>query len=128
MRSQLPYYESPEDACRAAVQALGGAKRVGEKLWKHKGVSNASRLLQDCMNESRPEKLEMSQVMMILSMAKDVGCHAPFVWMAAQIGYEVKPIPKAEEADRLATVIEQCTRTLTDALCALERMQGRKGK
>lgn len=121
MQAELPFYESPEDALRAAVQALGGSKKVGPELWKDKGVDNASRLLHDCLNISRAEKLELSQAMLILTMAKDVGCHAPFAWMAAQIGYDVKPVTKAQEVDRLTTVIEQSTKTLTDAISRLER-------
>lgn len=123
MQAQLPFYESPEDALRAAVQALGGPKKVGSILWPDKGVDNASRLLQDCINPSRAEKLELSQAMLILTMAKDAGCHSPFMWMAAQIGYDVKPITRAEEVDRLTTVVEQSTKTLANALSALERIQ-----
>lgn len=121
MQAELPFFETPEDAVRAAVQALGGAKKVGAILWNDRGVDNASRLLLDCINTSRAEKLEMTQVMLILRLAKDAGCHAPFAWMAAEIGYDVKPITKADEVDRLTTVIEQSTKTLTDAISKLER-------
>lgn len=124
MQSELPFFESPEDALRAAVQALGGSKKVGAILWSDKGVDNASRLLLDCINTSRAEKLEVSQVMLILRMAKEAGCHAPFTWMASEIGYDVKPITRGEEVDRLTTVVEQSTKTLAQALKALERIQG----
>lgn len=123
MPSDLPFYESPEDAMRAAVQALGGSKKVGGLLWPDKGVDSAARLLHDCLNTGRAEKLEMSQAMMILAMAKEAGCHAPFGWMASQIGYEVTPITRAAELDRLTTVVEQSTKTLAAALSALERIQ-----
>ena len=128
MQAELPFYESPEDALRAAVQALGGSKKVGSILWRDKGVDNASRLLHDCLNPTRAEKLELSQAMLILSMSKEAGCHAPFEWMAAQIGYDVKPITKAEDVDRLTTVIEQSTKTLADALSRMERIQAGQGR
>lgn len=128
MQAELPFYESPEDALRAAVQALGGPKKVGAMLWPDKGVDNASRLLHDCINPGRAEKLELSQVMMVLAMSKEAGCHAPFAWMAAQIGYDVKPITKAEEVDRLTTVIEQSSKTLAAALSQMERIQAGQGK
>ena len=127
MQAELPFYESPEEALRAAVQALGGPKKVGALLWPDKGVDNASRLLNDCINSGRSEKLELSQAMLVLTMAKDVGCHAPFAWMAAQIGYEVKPVTKAQEVDRLTTVVEQSTKALAAALSALERLQNGRG-
>lgn len=123
MQAELPFYESPEDALRAAVQVLGGAKKVGALLWPDKTVDNAARQLLDCINPGRHEKLDMSQMMAILRMAKDEGCHAPFAWLAAQIGYDVSPITKADEVDRLTTVVEQSTKTLAVALARLESIQ-----
>ena len=123
MQADLPFYEGPEDALRAAVQALGGAKKVGAMLWPDKGVDNASRLLLDCINTSRAEKLELSQIMRIFALAKECGCHGPFAWFAGEVGYDAKPITKAEEVDRLTTVVEQSTKTLAAALSALERIQ-----
>ena len=123
MQTDLPFYESPEDALRAAVQVLGGSKKVGAMLWADKTVDNAARQLLDCLNTSRSEKLDLSQVMMILGLAKEAGCHSPFSWMAGQIGYDVNPITKAEEMDRLTTVVEQSTKTLAAALQQLERIQ-----
>lgn len=123
MQVELPFYEGPEDALRAAVQALGGSKKVGAMLWPDKGVDTASRLLLDCINPSRAEKLEASQIMRVFALAKDSGCHGPFAWFAGEVGYDVKPITKAEEVDRLTTVVEQSTRTLAAALTALERIQ-----
>lgn len=124
MQADLPFYESPEDALRAAIQALGGSKKVGVLLWPDKGVDNASRLLMDCLNTSRAEKLDVSQVMRVLSLAKDAGVHAPFAWMAGTIGYDVTPVTRAEEVDRLTTVVEQSSKTLAQALATLERLRG----
>ncbi len=123
MQTELPFYEGPEDALRAAVQALGGAKKVGPMLWPDKSVDAASRLLLDCINTSRSEKLEFTQIIRIFSLAKEAGCHGPFAWVAGEIGYEAKPVTKAEEVDRLVSVIEQASKTQAAALAALERMQ-----
>lgn len=123
MQGELPFFESPEDALRAAVQALGGAKKVGAMLWPDKTIDNAGRQLLDCLNASRAEKLELSQIMRVLSWAKDAGFHAPFAWLAGEVGYEARPITKAEEVDRLTSVVEQSSKTLAAAVAALERMQ-----
>lgn len=123
MQTEMPFYEGPEDALRAAVQALGGAKKVGSMLWPDKGVDNSARLLLDCINPGRAEKLEITQIMRIFSLAKDAGCNGPFAWFAAEIGYDIKPITRAEEVDRLTTVVEQSSKTLAAALSALERIQ-----
>lgn len=123
MQAELPFYESPEDALRADVQLLGGAKQVGARLWPDKSPDGAGRLLLDCLNPARAEKLDVSQVMLILRMARDAGHHNSMFWMCAELGYEAKPVTRAEEADRLATVIEQSSKTLATAMAALERMQ-----
>lgn len=123
MQTELPFFESPEDALRTAVQSLGGAKQVGPMLWPDKGVDASSRILLDCLNTGRPEKLELSQIVLIFSKAKEAGCHGPFAWFAGEIGYDTKPITKAEEVDRLTTVIEQSSKTFAAAVSALERIQ-----
>lgn len=122
MQAELPFFECAEDALRSAVQALGGAKVVGAKVYPDKSPDRAAQVLLDCLNTSRPEKLELSQVLLVLRLARDAGHHAPMQWLAGEVGYEAKPVTKAEEADRLALVVEQSTKTLSSALAALERL------
>lgn len=124
MQSEMPFYESAEEALSAAVQHLGGAKQVGSSLWPDKTPDSARTRLLDCLNPSRAERLDMSEAMFILKRAKEKGFHAPFHWMAGEIGYEApRPLTKAGEEDRLTTVIDNATRTLAAALPLLERMQ-----
>jgi hypothetical protein len=123
MQSELPFYEGPEDALRAAVQALGGAKKVGALLWPERTADAAGRLLLDCLNPARSEKLEMGQLLYILRQARESGVHAPMQWFAAECGYDAKPITRAEEADRAALAVESASRVLSGALAMLERVQ-----
>lgn len=123
MQSELPFYEGPEDALRGAVQALGGAKKVGVLLWPDKSADAAARLLLDCLNQGRPEKLELTQIILILSLAKEAGFHAPFFWFAGEVGYCATPVTKADETDRLATIIEQSSKAFADAVRRLERLR-----
>lgn len=123
MQSEMPFYEGPEDALRAAVQSLGGAKMVGAMLWPDKTPDAAGRLVQDCLNPSRNEKFDVTQVMFVFKKAKDAGCHSPFAWFSSEVGYDSRPITKAEEADRLTSVVDQASKTLADALVRLERLQ-----
>lgn len=123
MQAELPFFECPEDALRAAVQALGGAKQVGARLWPDKTPDNAGRLLLDCLNPSRSEKLDLGQTMRLLGWAKEAGVHGPMAWICGEIGYDARPITKAEEVDRVTTVIEQSTKTLAAALATFERLQ-----
>jgi len=123
MQAEMPFFEGPEDALRAAVQSLGGAKQVGALLWPDKTPDSAGRLMQDCLNPSRNEKLDVTQVMFILRKAKEAGVHGPFMWFAGEVGYDARPVTKAEEADRLTTVVEQASKTLAAAVAQLERIQ-----
>jgi hypothetical protein len=123
MQTELPFYEGPEDALKACVQLLGGAKQVGAKLWPDKTPDAAGRLLLDCLNPARAEKLDLGQVLLVLRMARDAGHHGAMQWIAGEVGYDAKPVTRAEEADRLALVVEQSTKTLGAALAALERLQ-----
>jgi len=123
MQSEMPFFESVEDALKSAVQALGGSKKVGAQLWPDKTIDDASRTLLDCLNPGRSAKLEATQLMLIFRNAKSAGCHGPFAWFAAEIGYDTKPITSAEEKDRLTNVVESAYKALAEALPRLERMQ-----
>lgn len=123
MQVDFPFYESPEDALKAAVQVLGGAKQVGAALWPDKTPDAARTRLLDCLNHSRTERLDITELMFVFRRAHEAGCHGPFAWLAAEIGYEARPVTKAEEVDRLTSVIEQSTKTLASALESLKQVQ-----
>lgn len=125
MQTELPFYDTPEKALDACIQALGGSKRVGAKLFPEKSIESATTYLSNCVDSNRNEKLSLSHVMMLFKMAKDEGIHSPFIWFAGEAGYEAKPITRAEEVDRLTSVIEQASKTLSTAVAALERVQTR---
>lgn len=124
MQNELPFYEHPEQALEACVQALGGAKKIGASLWPDKSMENARTYLLACMNSDRPEKLSLSQMIFIFREAKQIGFHAGFEYFSRECEYDSKPIAKAEEIDRLTTVVEQSTKTLAAALATLERIKG----
>jgi hypothetical protein len=126
MQGEMPFYEGPEQALEACVQALGGAKVVGHKLWPDKGIDNARTYLLACLNSDRPEKLSYSQIVFIFREARAIGFHAGFEWFAHQCEYEARPITRAEEMDRLTNVIESSSKTLAGALAMLERLQATK--
>lgn len=127
MQSDLPFYESPEQALTAAVQQLGGAKVVGSALWPDKSPEAARTRLLDCLNPSRAERLDLSECMFILRRAREKGLHTSFQWLAQEIGYEARPVQQAEEAQRLATVVEQSMRVMNEALGRLERLRASGG-
>jgi hypothetical protein len=123
MQTEMPFFEGPEDALREAVRAIGGPKKVGPMLWPDKTPDAAARLLQDCLNAGRSEKLELSQVLFILRAARDAGFHAAFQFIGADVGYEVRPVTREEEVDRVTSIIETTSAQLATAIATLQRLQ-----
>lgn len=126
MQIDMPFFDSPEDALKAVIQQLGGIKKVGPLLFPDKSVDAAARYLLDCVNHDRQEKLALTQIMMLLRLAHEAGYHTAYAWLSGEIGYDIKPITKAEEVDRLTSVVEQSTKTLASALATLDRLQRTK--
>jgi len=123
MQVELPYYESPEEALKAAVQHLGGAKVVGSKLWPDKTPDAARTRLLDALNTSRTERLDLSEAMFILREAAAAGLHGPFMWLSGDLGYEARPVQREEAIDRVAAVIEQASKQMASAMAAMARLQ-----
>lgn len=123
MQAEMPFYESPENSLKACIEALGGAKTVGKGLFPDKTVENARDYLLACVNADRPEKLSASQIIYIFRESKNIGFHAGYQYWSRECEYEARPITKAEEVDRLTSIVEQSTKTLTLALQSLERIK-----
>lgn len=124
MQGDLPFYDSPEDALKAAVQAIGKVKEVAVMLWgKSIDPEKAARKLSDCLSTNAAQKLDLVEMMFILRAARDVGCYAPFLWMAAECGYEAKPVDPEHAIDRVVDVMATASKTLAAATATLERMQ-----
>lgn len=127
---QAPLFiEDIYDALRAIVQACGGPKAIGLRLWPHKPAEQARRELLDALNRDNPRKLDPEEVVALLRMGRECGFHQGKHWIDDATGYEASPPtdPKAKE-DRIARVIESATGTLTAALKQLSDLREGKGK
>lgn len=123
MQTEMPFYEGAEDALKAAVQALGGAKAVGARLWPDKPIEEARTLVLNCINPDRKEKFDYSQLIWIFREAKRIGHAQGFEWFARECEFEARPITTAEQVDHLTNVVEQSSKTLAAAVAALERIK-----
>lgn len=123
MQTEMPFYEGAEDALRAAVMALGGAKSVGGRLWPDKPVEDARTLLLNCINPERKEKFDYSQLIWLFREAKRIGHSGGFEWFARECEFEARPITTAEQVDHLTGVMEQASKTLAASIAALERIK-----
>lgn len=120
------FYEDVFDVLRAAVQAAGGSKEVASRLWPNKPIAEAQRELLDSLNRDRPRKLEVEEVMAILSFARTAGFHQAKHWIDHAIGYDATPpLDPIIERDRLAEALEHAADSFEamrrDAKALLER-------
>lgn len=131
MSSQLPLVvESLNEAMRAAVAVLGGAKMVGPALWHEKAPDDAARGLLDCLNADRPQRLDPERVLMLMRMAREAGYHGLMEYVAGDAGY-TRPSP-VEPEDELAALQRDFLAGLGDLKAIAGRiemrMNGRSAK
>lgn len=120
------FFDDLEDALREVVRGAGGPKAVGAKLWPEVDPENAARRLLDCLNESRREILSPAQVMLLLRIGRQVGCHAAINYMARECGYaDPAPIEPEDEVARLQREFVEATKALGALAKQIEHVQGR---
>ncbi len=98
-------YESINDALIECVRACGGSKSAGVALWPTKGVEAAQRHLLACLNPERNEKLSPNELMLLLRLARDKGCHVGMQQLSHELSY-AQPAP-IEPKDELAELLRQ---------------------
>lgn len=126
MSQERLFYDGINDALRSVIQALGGNKVIGCKLWPEKSPDAAARCLADCLNDHKPEKLAPDQVLLLLRLGHQAGCHAGMAYLAQEAGYEITPITPAEERDRLADALLEASRVLQRAIRAADQPPPRR--
>lgn len=122
MQSAL-FHERIEDAIDEVIRVCGGRKKVACEMWPEKPQREAHNLLDACLNPERRERLSPAQVLYITRRGAEMGCHAVMMYFGRECGYDIKPVTRAEEVDRLTSVVEQSAKTLSAALATLERLQ-----
>lgn len=113
------FHESLSDALRECVGVCGGLKAVGYVLWPEKGADVAGRLLADCLNDAKREKLSPEQVLLILRLGRERGCHSGMTFIARELGYtDPQPIEPEDERAKLE-------REFVEAAKQMQRMADR---
>lgn len=119
------FHESLADALRECVAVCGGSKAVGRILWPEKEADIAGRLLQDCLNETKREKLSPEQVLLLLRMAREKGCHAAMNFIARDAGYaDPLPLEPEDERAKLQREFIEATQQLARMAAQIERLNG----
>lgn len=118
------FHESLADALRECIVSCGGMKAVGTLLWPEKEADTAGRRLSDCLNDSKPEKLAPEQVLLILRLAREKGCHAGMVYIARDLGYaDPQPIEPEDEKAKLQREYIEAARSMSKLAQRIERLE-----
>jgi len=95
---QIPLFsESPEEALRALVAALGGAKHVACAMRPDLPADDAGRWLIKCLDHERAEKLSLSQLLWLLRAGRQAGVHVAMYYFAGEAGYKATAMDPADE-------------------------------
>ncbi len=96
------FYDTIDDALRATVEMLGGAKRVGAELWPAKEPIQAQQQLLNCMDTSKPHKLGLEEFMLIARRAREREIHILGKFIAEALDYEFRVITPEDKAQKAA--------------------------
>ncbi len=116
---QTLFVESIEEALRDAVNALKGPKHVGVLLWPELSADLAAKRLNHCLDPDRPEKLELSQVLLIAKRARLAGCHTVMAYLSQELDYAA-PVAVDPESE-----VQRLQREYIAATAALVKLAGR---
>jgi hypothetical protein len=117
------FHETWADALREDIAACGGAKAVAGKLWPEKTVDAAHRLLLDCLNETRHERLDPDRLRLLLKMAREKGSFAGINWLMRDLSYEdVKQLEPADRREQLQRDFVAATKSLHALAAQIERL------
>jgi len=117
------FHETGEDALSDVVVATGGWKRVGCELWPDKGADEAGRLLRNCLNKDRAEKLSLDQILWLLRRGHEHGVHTGMHYLADAAGYSrPDPITPDDQRSELQRQFVESVKSLTGLAKRIEGM------
>lgn len=106
------WHDTRLDALGADVQAAGGPKKVGHKLWPALDPSVAAAKLRACLNPDQAQKLSDSEEDMVMEIAREHGADFTMQYLGRRHGYKIERLnPKqakkrARRARKLALLSE----------------------
>lgn len=116
-------YSTFEDALKAVVAKLGGAKLVAGRLWPESvadvdSLSKAQTRLLHSLNPDRPEKLSLAEVCALLRMGREVGSWDVIEHLSSLLGFRFEPITREE---LLAARVQELEALLRETARVLQR-------
>ncbi len=119
------FHDSWPDALREIIAACGGPKAVAARLWHEKSADAAHRLLLDCLNDTRAERLDPDRLRLLLRMGREANCHAGINWLLRDLGYEdARAIEPEDERAQLMRAYVDATRSLKSIAERIDMLGG----
>lgn len=116
----LTAYESLHEALRQVVQAAGGSKAVGARMFPAaSSPQRGAQRVTDSLNPEHQQHFSDLELVLLLKIGREVGCHDAMAYLAASLGYS-KPEP-VETQDEL----QQLQRDFIAHAAALQHMSAR---
>ena len=117
-------YEDALDAMRAAVQAIGGAKIVAQRLYPGKPRGQAHRDVLDALNPERERKFDIGEVIQILKWAREADFHSAKHYLDAETGYEkTGPVSPGDQVAELQKAYIDAVELQKRIMERMERLQ-----
>lgn len=123
MTQQPLFCEDIYEALRTIGQAYGGSKKIGAYLWPDKPIEKASELWANCLNRTRPEKLDPEQLIAVLKIGRQIGCHSGIAFIDQECGYRSDPIEPEDEKAKLMREFNTNAANLQAMLARMEKLK-----
>lgn len=101
MTQQPLFHEDIYEALKTVGQAYGKPKKIGALLWPEMNPEKAGERWANCLNRTRPEKLDPEQVLLVLKIGREIGCHSGMQFIADHCNYRYETIEPEDEKARL---------------------------
>lgn len=110
-------YEALKADCRAIGAAMGNpkgwAKEVGHCLWPQKSPDDAGKLLANCLDHHRVEKLDPEQVIWIISKAREAGAYVSMHYICDATSFtKPEPITPDDQLSQLMREFNDATKRM----------------
>lgn len=123
MTDQL-WYDDIYEAAREVVKAGGGYKKLGKKFFPAKEEDSAANSLRDVLNANRREILDPEQLVLLLQIGREVGCHSLMHFICDRAVYErAAPVQVEAKEEQLVQAINHAAGALQSAMRELQSLR-----
>lgn len=123
MQSDL-FVEDLQTALMDVVRAVGGPKKTGALMRPELPADESGKWVTDCLNKAKREKLSLEQILFLLKMGRQHGCHTAINFIAAETGYSnPSPVDPEDESAALQRMFMESVKAQEQIVKRLEKLQ-----